>query len=91
MLLSVHFTVGLVLGLSIGLFEALLHLFHISEDMTANCIHTNHGEEKVYREARLPPKHEIVGSVPRDSRCGTVVGLLKFWEVLFPLSLLVCG
>ena len=60
-LLSVHFTLGLVLGLSISLFEVLLHLYHISGDMMATCICIIHGEEKVYREVRSPPKHEIVG------------------------------
>ena len=60
-LLSVHFTVGLVFGFSISLFEALLHLFHISRGMMVTCISTNHGEEKVYREARSPSKHEVVG------------------------------
>ena len=67
-LLLVCFAVGLVLGLSISLFEALLHLFHISGDMTVTCICTNHWEEKVYWEARSPPKHEVVGWVPHDSR-----------------------
>ena len=56
-LLSVHFTVGLVLDLSISLFEVLLHLFHISRDTMATCICTNHGKEKVYREVRSPPEH----------------------------------
>ena len=66
-LLSVCFTVGLVLGLSISLFEALLHLFHISRDMTVTCLCINCGEEKVYREAKSPPKHEVMGLVPCDS------------------------
>ena len=60
-LLSVHFTVGLVLGFSISLFEVLLHLFHIGGDMMVTCISTNRGEEKVYREMGSPPKHEVVG------------------------------
>ena len=45
-LLSVHFTVGLVLGFSISFFEALSHLFHLGRDSTATCISTNCGEEK---------------------------------------------
>ena len=60
-ILSVLFTVGLVLGFSISLFEVLLHLFHISRDRMVTCISTNCGEEKVYREVRSPPKHEVVG------------------------------
>ena len=90
-LLSVCLAVGLVLGLSISLFEALLHLFPISRDMMVTCICTNHWEEKVYWEVRSPPKHEVVGWVPCDSRSGTLVGLQKFREMLFPLSLLVRG
>ena len=45
-LLSVCFTVGLVLGLNISLFEVLLQLFHISGDTTVTCICTYCGEEK---------------------------------------------
>ena len=41
-LLSVCFTVGLVLGFSISFFEALLHLFHIGGDSMVTCISTNH-------------------------------------------------
>ena len=65
-LLSVCFIVGLVLGFSMCFLEAFLHLLNIGRDSPVVRIRTYCGEEKINRESRSSPKHEVLGGIPRN-------------------------
>ena len=69
----------------------LLHLFNIGRDSPMVHIRAYCREEKINREFRTSPKHEIIGWVPCNRWSCVVIVLCKLGEVMLPLSLVVRG
>ena len=52
-------------------------------------IAANGGEDKVYWEPRLSPKHQIMWTVPGNCRLGGIRGMHYFSQIWWPVSFLV--
>ena len=77
------------MSLSIGFLEVSTNLHHICGHVTGALKHAHHLELIINKEARVPPKHQIMWHVTGHCRLGAVVNLEKLWQVVLPLSLFV--
>ena len=77
------------MSLSIGFLEVSTNLHHICGHVTGALKHAHHLELIINKEARVPPKHQIMWHVTGHCRLVAVVSLEKLWQVVLPLSLFV--